>query len=203
MDNGQAQLTPDPKVVTSPQIPQQPSKSFSNNSTYTSSTSIDIGSPLLMAPDSGTGKAVTTINSNSNVISRDGGEDDSIDDKNTTAAAAAEIVNPENTNPTPPAEPEPDVIYCDYVLELLKRKKDLDARERCVHELELEYRDVITMAKQLVDLGVEADQIIILQEAVMYVSEIEEIDTTEAAQKIFGMLKRTIDVGKVVSYAYR
>ena len=150
---------------------------------------------------SGTGKTVIT-NSNSNVISRDGGEDDSIDDKNTTAAAAV-IVNPENTNTTRPAEPEPDMIYDDYVLELLKRKKDLDARERCVHELELEYRDVIKMAKQLVELGVEANQIIILQEAVMYVSEIEQIDTTEAAQKIFGMLKRTIDVGKVVSYAYR
>ena len=84
-----------------------------------------------------------------------------------------------------------------------QRKHDLDSREARITERENEYHNILPMAKALVDLGVEADQVVILQEAIMYMSEVEGIDLTEAAQKILGMLKITIDVGKVVSYAYR
>ncbi len=71
-------LQPEPLGEQKAPTPQQTSPPLpSNNSTYTSFTSIETDSPLLMARDSGigTGQAtITTTNSNSNiVIPRDGG----------------------------------------------------------------------------------------------------------------------------------
>jgi hypothetical protein len=60
----------------------------------------------------------------------------------------------------------------------------IDIRQRRITERENRYRDVIPMAEKLVEMGIEPDRVLVLQEAVMYMVEIEGIDITESAQKI-------------------